>query len=129
MKRVLAIPLALALLLAAPSAFAARPNFIVAGDGPYTFGQSVPTFDLVADWAAKRGDPGSRWARIDCIADSGTGGLAQYQSLESTTQQGGWKLGPTPSWSEGGASCVLALVFFDNGIQRTIATDTFEVGA
>lgn len=127
MRRILA-GLALALLIVSP-VYGKAGASITAGVGPYAFGQSVPTFDLVANWTAKNGpqpDMGY-WARADCY-QSGTIVYAQYQSLTSTVQQGGWTFGPTPSWSGGGATCTLRLIAINDAAETFVATDTFTVG-
>lgn len=36
-------------------------------------------------------------------------------------------LGPTPSWTSGGASCVGTLLYFSNGREHTLATTSFTV--
>jgi len=36
-------------------------------------------------------------------------------------------LGPTPSWTSGGASCVGTLLYFSNGREHSLATTSFSV--
>ncbi len=119
----------LAALLFPSFALAKGGASITAGAGPYSFGQTVATFDLVASWTPRNGPQPSNgyWARADC-SQGGTVVYAQYQSITSTTQQGGWVLGPTPLWQGGGATCTLRLDAMDDGIDNFVATDTFTVG-
>jgi hypothetical protein len=109
-------------LLFAANVIGRQGASITAGDGPYVFGGTYATFDIVADWQPAHRSGYTYWARIDCDA-----GLAQYQELTpGSPQQNGWHLGPTPLWSGGGSSCTLSLIGFGRA-DTTLATDTFEV--
>lgn len=132
----------MAMVLAVAPVFAKAGASITAGDGEYHFAQQIATFDLVASWNGKNGNQSNGyWARADCYANSSTvvpdgmgiqtgDGLkvyAQFQSITTTVQQGGWAFGPTPSWSGGGADCTLQLLSINNGVFSTVASDTFTV--
>ena len=119
--------LALALLIASP-VYGKAGASITAGGGPYAFGQTVPTFDLVAGWTPKNGrqPDGGYWARADCY-QNGSVVYAQYADLTTPIYQSGFTFGPTPSWSGGAASCTVRLVTFDNGVPRYVASDDFLV--
>ena len=133
MKTRVAAVAAVALSLALAASVAAKAGAsITAGDGPYSFGQTVPTFDLVAAFEPGNGQAAndSYWARADCY-QNGVVVYAQYQSLTSAIQQGGWVFGPTPSWSGGAADCTLRLLTFErhwSGVGNVYAADTFAVG-
>lgn len=103
---------------------AARQSFIIAGDGPFTFGQSVEVDDLVADWATNRRFPAYE-VHVACQAE--TGGLAAIRTLSGLYDNDPVAFGPTPSWREGPADCTLSLVGFDSGLRKLLASDTFEV--
>ena len=102
---------------------------ITAGDGPFSFVQSVPTEGLVESFEGSGKVPdGGYWARADCYQDDHVV-YAQYADLTPPTVQSGFTFGPTPSWSGGAASCTIRLFKMQNGaFSRALATDTFEVG-
>ena len=127
MRRILA-GLALALLIASP-VYGKAGASITAGDGPFTFGQSVSRDTLVVSWTPANGKPASHgyWAQADC-SQGGTLVYRQYQSLDSDVQAAGFAFGPTPSWPGGGADCTLTLLRTDDGAFRAVATAAFVVG-
>ncbi len=110
----------LVLVLAAPAAARERPS-IEAPDG-LRFGESFePTLVLPTRYR------GGLWARGECQQDSVV--WVQWVNYDDTSSQDGpFTLGPTPSWSGGGASCRIEL-WSTSGIypDHLYAKDTFEV--
>src|SRR5262245_24692039 len=120
---------------------------ITAGDGPFSFAESVTTAELVTAWTPKNSQrDGAYWARADCFAIASTvvfvlddagnpqavavepGSLvyAQYADLTPPITQSGFTFGPTPSWSGGGADCTVRLYAIENGaFGKALATDSF----
>lgn len=90
---------------------------ITAGAGPFHFGQSYATTDVVTAFDPKNGrnqPDGGYWAKIECSqAESLV--YAQFADLEAPFVQSGFTFGPTPSWSGGAADCVVRLLGIDNG--------------
>lgn len=104
MKKLL-IGLALALLIASPVAAKAGAS-ITAPDGLH-FGD---TFSV--EFTAPARYSGGLWARGECRQESVV--WVQYVNLDATSPQGGpFVLGPTPSWSGGGATCAVTLLAVD----------------
>lgn len=123
MHRRIAFSVVLALALAG-TAYAKGGASITAGDGPFHFGQT--TGDLVASWTPRNGPQPDfgYWARADCYQ----GGKRVYVQYVELGAQGGFTLGPTPSWSGGGADCTLSLVTFGYSDGGTVvAADSFPV--
>ena len=117
MKKLL-VSLALALLIASP--VSARSS-ITAPDG-LRFGDT-----FTVEFTAPRNYNGGLWVRGECRQESVV--WVQYVNLDDTsTQDGPFVLGPTPSWSGGGATCTVTLLVL-NGYRadRDLATDAFEV--
>lgn len=121
----LALALAILLLLFQAVRVFGAGSSIVAGDGPYSFGQTVDVDELVADWETNRKFPAFE-AVIGCQA--ATGGYAAIVSLTGEFENDPITFGPTPTWSGGGADCHLTLVGVDAGDRKALATDTFVVG-
>lgn len=138
MHRSLAIALILLIALAGVANAKAGAS-ITAGDGEYHFGETYPTDEIVVSWTAAKGRKADFgwWARADCNVNATSiittvteGGrlYAQFQSLSTNVQRGGFTFGPTPSWSGGGADCTLRLYSIENGALRgPFAEDTFTV--
>jgi hypothetical protein len=100
---------------------------ITPGPGPFVFGGSYTTEEVVGAWVPRSGKQpdGGYWARIDCSQD-GHVVYAQFADLTPPTVQSGFTFGPTPSWSGGPASCQLRLATMNDGAIRYIATsETF----
>lgn len=111
---------------------------ITAGSGPFRFGESHPTSDIVAAFTPKKGKQpdGGYWAKVECFADASTttprfsGDIvyAQFADLTPPVYQSGFTFGPTPSWSGGGAVCrVILLTMTDGAFSRPLASDDFTV--
>lgn len=118
MKKILA-GLVLALLVASPAA--AGQASITAPDG-LSFGDT-----FTVEFTAPRNYNGGLWARGECRQESVV--WVQYVNLDDTsTQDGPFVLGPTPSWSGGGAECNVTLLVL-NGYRadRVLASDAFVV--
>ena len=118
MKKLLA-GIALALLIASPVAAKAS---ITAPDG-LAFGDT-----FTVEFTAPNHYNGGLWARGECHNADGIAWV-QYVNLDDTsTQDGPFVLGPTPSWSGGGAECRVDLLVL-NGYRadRVLASDDFEV--
>lgn len=123
--------LALALLIASP-VYGKAGASITAPDG-LVFGQ---TFSVA--FVPANGPDKDYWARADCYANASTQTsvaigapvYAQYVHLEPGIQQGPFTLGPTPSWSGGGATCTVKLLAFSypsGTFSNPLATDDFTV--
>jgi hypothetical protein len=102
---------------------------ITAGDGPFVFGHSYTTEQVVAAFSPKNGNrqpDGGYWARINC-SQSGALVYAQFADLTVPIVQSGFTFGPTPSWSGGGADCVILLYAMNDGaFSSVLASDTLE---
>ena len=83
---------------------------------------------FMVEYEPPRRYTGGLWARADCY-QNGTHVYAQYVNVDDTSSQDGpFTLGPTPSWSGGAASCTVRLLAL-SGTRRDkeLATDDFEV--
>ena len=99
---------------------------ITAGEGPFAFGQSYSTEEVVASFTGNGKPDMGFWARVDCSQD-GKVVYAQYADLTPPLVQSGFTFGPTPSWSGGGATCTVRLFGMSNGaFGRALASDDFE---
>lgn len=114
------ILIALALVLAWATPVSARSS-ITAPDG-LSFGDT-----FTVEVTAPNRYNGGLWARGECRQESVV--WVQYVNLDDTsTQDGPFVLGPTPSWSGGGADCTVTLLVL-NGYHpdRALASDDFAV--
>jgi len=136
MKRILA-GLALALIVAAPAMAARHYNgkplpamFAIAGEtiavapDPATFGGTVTTTVTSAHaWPV---------VYVHCYGNGSTVGQNPGQLLSATEavfrDDLVFTLGPTPSWSGGGADCYATLLGFEDGYYTPLAETTFAVG-
>ncbi len=80
---------------------------------PFIFGQQI-NLNVV-------GNDGG-WIRNEC-RQSGSLVYAQFNRVQSGGSSGPFTLGPTPSWSEGGASCTAFA--FTKFLERIKKSDTF----
>lgn len=101
---------------------------IVAGDGPFVFGQSYTTEEVVASWQASGPAENGHWAKIEC-SQNGHLVYAQYADLTPPLVQSGFTFGPTPSWSGGAASCVLKLYAMNDGAFSRVKATSAEFPA
>lgn len=96
---------------------------ITAPDGLH-FGD---TFEV--EFVPPKSYKGGLWARADCYREGDGHLYTQFVNLDDTSSQDGpFVLGPTPSWLEGGASCTVQLMSL-SGIHpdRVFASDDFTV--
>jgi len=136
--RVAIAALALALAVASPALAKAGASITGPDDGNFGEVHELAGFDS----GHARVDPDNLWARVDCYLNEttispngGIGGVgliyAEYLYLGSRTYVVNdelMTLGPTPSWSGGGADCTATLLAYDgNGGFRSLAADDFTV--
>ena len=117
MRRILA-SLALALLIASPvlgkaGASITAPNGLSFGD---TFSVTI---------TEPRHYAGGLFTHLFCLANPTSQGTAVLQ--ESWSSSGTFTLGPTPSWSGGGADCTVTLQSHNGGKVTDYASDDFIV--
>lgn len=72
---------------------------------------------------------GASWVDVVCTLSDGSIGMTSWVKPDATGSIS-FGLGPTPSWSAGGASCTaIAGYYSSNGRWRALASTTFTVYA
>ena len=112
---------ALAVSVLAAPAFAGKPS-----GGSTTSSFYVEDGRFATTTTAHRGSSSATWVRARCY-QNGTLVYDQYVKY-GTSWTATLTLGPTPSWSSGGASCTGNDGWWQNGTRwRVIASDAFTV--
>jgi len=114
----------------AHSVFAAKGgggNPHVSGGAPTTTATiTVPDGPFGGTTVASTNAAAGQWVREYCVSADG-GALVDYR-ITDDNGQAVLSLGPTPTWSSGGASCNASLGTWDgNGNWQTSASTTFNV--
>jgi hypothetical protein len=108
-----------------PAGFVAGVDDAAAG-GRTSARITVPDGVFGGTTTATANPGGDAWVRIFCYR-GGDKVLGAYERVNGDNQAT-FRLGPTPSWSSGGASCTAEEGSFAKGSRwRTVAETTFEV--
>jgi hypothetical protein len=108
-----------------PAGFIAGLDSVDAGRARGTLTVPDGVFGGSTTATANPGDPGST-VYAQCFQD-GERVWGKYQVVDGN-HQATFQLGPTPSWTGGGATCTAdELAFTKNGRWRVVASTTFDV--